>query len=414
MTYSTASLVLIVGFESATTHFKESSPPLHSLGTPLSHFDREITSSNAGDKDSVVNVESIKRNLLQDCEELSRRRSSSSSSDTPLSPGGNTALANGEVKLRDKSWKEKRRSRERPLSAFLLDNGKITPTKDSPHEDFKPLVLDDWRPPAAKLEGEGDKSEPKGKSESPPSTEKKLNGVDSETKDPGPDQASFSGPQALAIFHRRRRTKGETEEAGSPTTPNTESVTEANGSGHPDTEPSKTMLSTPSESSSEQVTHEVRDVGTEPTPVDRTAKKPALENGTKEDSHESHTSTGKQSPLIAGRNKLLEKKMKMMALAMEGTLVDSQKIETGRVCTYVRMCFGGTFVIYISFECITLFRHVRTLFCFCIHCRMLRRKLLKAIPIPRMRHSLKGSRRTAMSPWNGLMRPLRFGHFLSL
>ena len=328
-----------------------SAPPkdssyLHSIGTPLSRFERDSTSSNSEDRETVINIEETKRNLFKDSEEQNRRRSSSSSSsDSPISPGGRQAVANGDIKLRDKSWKEKRRSRERPLSAFLLDSGSVTQNKEEPQKDVKAKELDDLKATALLSESKSDKPAVKEKVEETKPEQIPRNGDKTDVqvigKKTSTDHSSVlvSGTQALAIFHRRRRTKVDSDDI--PTSPSP--VSEASDISHDSTfgtGPSVNNVTTPAESSSEQVTKEDRHTTEEQTPpVKDPDTEQVLVNGGRDENMEKHTGSplGRPSP-ISGRNKLLEKKMKMMALAMEGTSVDSQKIETGRVSVWIAQC----------------------------------------------------------------------------
>ena len=344
-TYSSCSFYcLLTGFGSAPP--KDSSY-LHSLGTPLSRFERDSTSSNSEDRETVINIEETKQNLFKDSEEQNRRRSSSSSSDSPISPGGRQAVANGDVKLRDKSWKEKRRSRERPLSAFLLDSGSITQNKEEPQKDVKAKELDDLKATAFLSERKSDKPAAKEMVEETKPEQIPRNGdktdVQAMGKKTSTDHSSVlvSGTQALAIFHRRRRTKVDTDDIPTSTSPVSEASDNISHDSISGTGPSVNHVTTPAESSSEQVTKEDRHTTEEQTPaVKDPDTEQVLVNGGRDENLGKHTGSplGRPSPTISGRNKLLEKKMKMMALAMEGTSVDSQKIETGRVSVWIARC----------------------------------------------------------------------------
>ena len=206
----------------------------HSLGTPLSHFRPKLSSDDAegaSEVATVVNIESIKRSLMKEDQFARSPPAGDATSPSPTKRN----FANDEVKLRDKSWRERRRSRDRPLSAALvetamsptskdppvfLEKGKTT-TKDSPED----LVVPERE---SKESGRGEL--PLGKETNGQLQPGRQSGcstaaVSSDARTAVVEQREsvlLTGTQALQIFHRRRKARDTTSDNTPPTTPDPE------------------------------------------------------------------------------------------------------------------------------------------------------------------------------------------------
>lgn len=412
----------------------------HSLGTPLSHFQPKSSSSDpdaANEVATVINIESIKRSLIKEDQ----------FTHSPLPPTGVTTspsptkrtFASEEVKLRDKSWRERRRSRERPLSAVLVETA-MSPTNKDP-----PVFLEEKKTPTERSSADSvvPKQESNERTKGEVSLGKETNGQFQSSSQPEcitgavssdaqtatleqKDLVHLTGTQALQIFHRRRKARETTSDGTPPTTPEPELP--LNGE-HPaahvppavSTGPVLLVSSMPVESPREDLTaveppaasvhstiqesHQVqengtgireeREEGTEEEEVEEKeeegkkvekemeeeAKEEKLEEekeeeevtevqkekeeeakleeeeskveekeeekgeGKEEEKGENQVGAPKKegglrvgppprlTTQVSGRSILNDKRMKMLALSLEGTLVDNarQKIDTGRV-----------------------------------------------------------------------------------
>lgn len=397
----------------------------HSLGTPLTHFRPKLSSDEAeadNEVATVINIESIKRSLMK---EDQFAHSPSPSAGRPTSPSPTKqSFASDEVKLRDKSWKARRRSRERPLSAALVETAMSPTSSDAPVFLEKDKTTSDVSLAVSVVL----QQEPKASGSGEVSLEKETNGqlqpvsqsegssgaVSNDSRTAAVEQretVQLTGTQALQIFHRRRKARETTSDSTSPTTPELKLPPNGDHGDHAaaaaadpvsstgSTAPVKihregsTGVETPAtavygtahdshqvkvngigsreeegEKKEEEEELEVKKVVKE---VEEELKEEAKEGRKKNEAvverkeeeaekenketkkKDAETDEGQEEGLVgasmegtlqvgprlstqlSGRSILNDKRMKMLALSLEGTLVDNvpQKIDTGRVST---------------------------------------------------------------------------------
>ena len=407
----------------------------HSLGTPLTHF-RPKSSSDDAETDNeaatVVNIESIKRSLMKE-DQFARSPPPSAGGPASLSPT-KLSFASDEVKLRDKSWKERRRSRERPLSAALVETAMSPTSKDAPVF----LEKDKTTADVSLADPVVPQQEPKASGSGEVSLKKETNvqlqpashlegssgAVSNDSRTAAVEQremVQLTGTQALQIFHRRRKARETTSDSTPPTTPEPELPRNGDHGDHTaatdpvpstgSTAPVVLVSSTPVKFHREDGTavetpaiavqgtadgsHQVRVNGIssreeeeeekeeeeelegkkvekkveeelQEEMKERRKENEAVVERKEEEEEKENKETKKKdgekdarqgegllgasvegtvrvgSPRLntqlSGRSILNEKRMKMLALSLEGTLVDNvpQKIDTGRVSTLHR------------------------------------------------------------------------------
>ena len=206
----------------------------HSLGTPLSHFRPKLSSDDAegaSEVATVVNIESIKRSLMKEDQFARSPPAGDATSPSPTKRN----FANDEVKLRDKSWRERRRSRDRPLSAALVETAMSPTSKDPPVflEKGKTTTEDspeDLVVPERESKESGRGELPLGKETNGQLQPGSQSGcstaaVSSDARTAVVEQREsvlLTGTQALQIFHRRRKARDTTSDNTPPTTPDSE------------------------------------------------------------------------------------------------------------------------------------------------------------------------------------------------
>ena len=340
------------------------------MGTPLSRFSRRPSSArtSSDSDDFIVNVDARRQSLL----------SSSGSEAGEATSNGDRSLGNGEVKRRDQSFRERRRSRERSRpSSVCLDDvlaaniGEDPASTSTPKEAVKVSTHTSKMHNGTSSPIELDKHFRRVSSDSisfkartdligsPPEEARRSNQVFADMKmadqrtsqteeetvavrkvSTTSNSSTISGSQALTLFHRVKRNP--TSEALSP--PPLESASDDTSELYftpPSVNQSHKNLATSAESSQEEKTEEERESPVKPVQQKSEIKNESsggadvieevVENGAQEEEETLVVEPRRQS---VAPGKMLDQRMKrMMALQMEGTLVDSQpdKIETGRV-----------------------------------------------------------------------------------